>query len=62
MVYIKTEDIYVDIAKDIYTRFDAANLKEKEKVTGLLKNELGGKISTEISALIAKAYSYLVDS
>ena len=41
IVYIKTEDIYVDIAKDIETRFDASNyqldrpyLKEKIKNSG----------------------------
>ena len=25
IVYIKTEDIYVDIAKDVETRFDTSN-------------------------------------
>ena len=36
IVYIKTEDIYVDIAKDVETTFDTSNydhyLKEKIKV------------------------------
>ena len=33
IVYIKTEDIYRDIAKDMETRFDASNygLKRQEK-------------------------------
>ena len=48
IVHIKTDDIYKDIAEDVETRFDASNYKlerslakRKEKVTGLMKNELG---------------------
>ena len=43
IVYIKTEDIYSDIAKDVETRFDTSLLqanqtttkRKKRKVTGL---------------------------
>ena len=52
MVYIKTEDIYSDIAKDVETRFDSSNCKldrplpkgTNEKIIRLIKDELGGKI------------------
>ena len=50
--HIKTNDIYQDIAGDVETRSDTSNyqlnqplLKGKnEKVMGLVKDELGGKI------------------
>ena len=57
IVYIKTEDIYKDIAEDVETRLDASNYelecnsinrtlpKGKNKIVfGLMKHELGGKI------------------
>ena len=55
MAYIKTEDIYVDIAKDVETRFDISNYEldkllptgKNKKVIGLKIDELGGKIMTE---------------
>ena len=50
IVYIKTEDLYVYIAKDVETRFDTSNyeldrslLKRKnKKVISLIKDELVG--------------------
>ena len=52
IVYIKTDDIYKDIAEDVETRFDTSNyeldrslLKSKsKKVIGSMKDELGGKL------------------
>ena len=51
MAYIKTEDIYVDIAKDVQARSDTSNyelerslLRGKNKVIGLMKDELGSKV------------------
>ena len=51
IVYIKTDDIYTDIAEDVETRFDSSNNeldrqlpKEKnEKVIGLMKDGLDRK-------------------
>ena len=51
MVYIKTEEICIDIVKDVETRFDTSNYPlerplpkgKNNKVIGLLKNELGEK-------------------
>ena len=50
IVYIKTEDLYAYIAKDVETRFDTSNyeldrslLKRKnKKVISLIKDELVG--------------------
>ena len=55
MAYIKTEDIYVDIAKDVETRFDISDYEldkllptgKNKRVIGLKIDELGGKIMTE---------------
>ena len=63
IVYIKTDDIYKDIA-DVKTRFDTSNYElgcnsidrplpkgEYKKVIGLMKDELGGKIMTKFVGL-----------
>ena len=52
IVYIKTDDIYKDIAEDVETRFDTSNYEldrplpkgKNKKVIGLMKDELGRKI------------------
>ena len=67
IVYIKTYNIYKDIAEDVEIRFDTSNYeldrplpKEKnKKVIGLLKDELGGKIVEKFVGLRTKTYSYL---
>ena len=64
IVYIKTDDIYKDIAEDVETWFgtsidelDRSVPKGKnKKVIGLMKNELRGKIMTEIDGLAVKTY------
>ena len=50
ILYIKTDNIYKDIAEDVETIFDASNYeldgplpKKKKKVIGLMKYELNGK-------------------
>ena len=68
--YIKREDIYSDIAKDVETRFDNSNyeldrpfLKGKnKKVISLMKDELSGKIRKGLATLRAKTYRYLTGS
>ena len=62
IVNMKTEDIYSDIAKYVKTRFDISNYEsdrplpkgKKNKVIGLVKNRLHGKVMTEL-----KMYTYL---
>ena len=56
IVYIKTDDIYKDIAEDVEKRFGTSNYelecnsierplpKGKKKVIELIKDEIGGKI------------------
>ena len=70
IVDIKTDNIYQDIGKDdVKTRFDTSNYEldrplhkgEKKRVTGLMKDELGGEIMTKFVGLRAKTYSYLLD-
>ena len=69
IVYIKSENIYVNIEKVVKTRFDTSNYElestlptgEKQKVFLLMKDELDGKIVTEFVALWQKPYSYLLD-
>ena len=67
-VYTETYDIYKNIAEGVETRFSASNYeldrplpKEKNnKVIGLMKDELGGKIMTKFDGLRAKTYSYVI--
>ena len=64
--YIKTEDVYEDIAGDIETkRFERWNYEvnrplligKNKKVIGLMKNELGEKVMTKYVALRPQIYS-----
>ena len=69
ILHIKIEDFYKDIADDVEKRSDTSNYEvnrllpagKDKKVTGLVKDELGGKIMTEFVALRPKTYSYLMD-
>ena len=66
---IKTTDFYKDISSDVDKRFDTSNYeidrplptKKNKKVIGLMKDELGGKIITELVTLRPKTYSYLTN-
>ena len=76
IVCIKTDDIYKDIAEDVETRFDTSNYElecssidkplpkgKNKKVIGLMKDELGGKVTTKFAGLRAKKEnSYLIDN
>ena len=63
---IKTDNFYADIADDVPTRFDTSGHNPdrplpvglNKKVIGLMKDELGGAIMTEFTALRPKLYSY----
>ena len=62
IMHIKTEDFYEDIADDVETRFDTSNYEldrplstgKNKTVIRLMKDELGGKIMTELVALRPK--------
>ena len=75
IAYIKTEDVYKDIAEDVEKRFDTSNYKwegnsinrslpkgKNKKVIGLMKDGLGGKIMTKLVGLGAKTYICLIDN
>ena len=69
IIHIKTEDFYKGIADDVKKRYDTSSYEVdrplpkgmNKKFIGLMKDELGGKIITEIVALRPKTYSYLTD-
>ena len=69
LVYIKTEDLYKDIAENIETRFDTSNYEldkplpkgKNKKVIGFMKDELSEKIMIKIVRSRAKTYNYLID-
>ena len=54
-VHVKTDDIYKDITQDVETRFDISNFEldrplpkgKNEKVSRLMKDEMGGQIMNE---------------
>ena len=62
IVYVKTEDISIDIAKDVETRFYISNYEldrpwpkwQNIKVIGIMKDKLGWKIMREFTALRPK--------
>ena len=69
ILYIKTDDIFQDIVGDTKTGFDTSNYElarpfpkgKTEKVIGLMKNDLGGKILIKLVGPKAKTYSYLIN-
>ena len=70
IINIKTEDFFEDISNDVKRWFGTSNYDKNDKrppigknikVPGLFKDELGGKIITEVVALRPKTYAYLTD-
>ena len=59
IVYIKTNDVYKNIAEDVETRSGTSNheldrplpKRKKKKVIGLMKGKLGGKIMKQFLGL-----------
>ena len=68
-MYVKTEDISVDIVKDVETSFDTGNnkletplpRKKNKKLIALIKDKLGGKIMIAFHALRSKTYNCLIN-
>ena len=62
IVYIKTENIFTDIAKDVETKSDTSNYelerplprRKNKKVKRFMKDEFGGKIMIWFAALRLK--------
>ena len=71
VIHIFTEDFFEDIVNDAERWFDIFNYDKNdrkpletgmnEKVIGLFKDELGGKMIKEFCVLRAKTYAYLMD-
>ena len=71
VIHIFTEDFFEDINNDVERWFHASNYDKNDKkplqtgmnqkVNGIFKDELGGKIMKEFCALQAKKYAYLMD-
>ena len=69
IIYIRTEDVYEDIADDVEKRVDTSNYEvnrllsagKNKKVIGLMKDELGRKLMIQFAALRPKTYSDLMD-
>ena len=71
VIHIETEDFYKDIADDVERSFGTSNYVKddkrplpigiNEKVIGMFKDELSGKIMIEFCALRAKTYAYRLD-
>ena len=68
-VQIKADNIYTDIAEDVKTRYDVSNYEldrqlpkgNNTKAIGLMKDDLGGKITTKFVELRGKNDSYFRD-
>ena len=69
IIHIITEDLFEGISNDVEAWYDTSNYDDndksplpidKNKVIGLFKDELGGRIMKEFCALRAK-HSYLMD-
>ena len=68
-VHVRTKDIYREIAENVEKRSDISNFEierklliGKNKVIGLMKNELGGQIMKKFVGLKPNSYSYLKDN
>ena len=69
IIYIKTKDVYEDIANNVKKRFDLSNFEinrslpngNKKNVIGLIKDELRETTMTAFTELTPKTYSYLID-
>ena len=69
IIYIKTKDVYEDIANNVKKRFDLSNFEinrslpngNKKNVIGLIKDELRETTMTAFTGLTPKTYSYLIE-
>ena len=71
IIYVKAKDFFEDISNDVERWFDTSNydknnkrllpIGKNKKLPDLFKDELGGKIMTEVVALRPKTYAYLMD-
>ena len=67
ILYVKSEDVYEHLARDIEQRFDTSNYEDertsiviKREVIELMKDQLGEIKTKESVALRPRMYSYLM--
>ena len=60
-VYIKTDDIFKDIAEDVKTSFDTSSYELNKPFKRQFKDELDGKSMTKFVGLRANICGYSVD-
>ena len=66
ILYIKTDDVYKDIAEDVETRFDTSNYElerplpteKNKKAIASMEDELGGEFKRKFVGLTVKTYSH----
>ena len=64
IVYIKTEDIYIDVAKDVETRFDTSSYQLRRSLPNVIRlmyDELGVETLVVFTEMRTKRHSYLTD-
>ena len=71
IIHVKTEDFFEDISNDVEKWFDTSNydkndirplpIGKNKKIPDIFKDELGGKIITEVIAIRPKTYAHLTD-
>ena len=69
IIYIKSENVYEDIADSVHKRFDTSNYevnrplltRKNKKLLRLIKDKLGGNIMTAFVARRPKTYFNLMD-
>ena len=64
IVYIKTEDIYIDVAKDVETRFDTSSYQLRRSLPNVIRlmyDELGVETLVVFAEMRTKRHSYLTD-
>ena len=71
IIHVITEDFFENMSNDVEKWFDTSNYDKNDKrplpigknkeVPGLFKDELGGKIITDVVAIRPKTYAYLTD-
>ena len=64
VVYIKTEDIYIDVAKDVETRFDTSSYQLRRSLPNVIRlmyDELGVETLIVFAEMRTKRHSYLTD-
>ena len=64
IVYIKSEDIYIDVAKDVETRFGTSSYELRRSLPNVIRlmyDELGVETLIVFAEMRTKRHSYLTD-